>query len=330
MPRSTTWLEMPALRTLLSRHLVGSGVELGPGHQPFPVPFEGVQVTYVDRWLPEENRGLFPELGDAAFPAPDIVANLDVDRLGALDDDSQDFVIASHILEHLADPLGLLDEIHRVVRPGGIALILLPDRRRTFDHRRQPTSLDHLVAEHRAKVTEVDDDHIVEFIRNTQPDELLAAFEAATPQERAAAIALHRERSIHAHCWTADEFTEVIAHAVGQLGHMWEFVDGVLTEDEGPLGQEFGYVLRCTSRSGLLGADDRERRFVQAWTVWATERRITHQLTDDLRRDLAFLAGTQGPRPWKLAVKDVARPFVGPIIRPVRRVARRSQPAGSA
>src|SRR5688500_15947632 len=99
MARSTTWLDMPALRTLLSRHLVGAGVELGPGHQPFPVPYDGVRVRYVDRWTPDENRTLFPELGQADFPRPDIVANLDVDKLSALEDDSQDFVIASHILE---------------------------------------------------------------------------------------------------------------------------------------------------------------------------------------------------------------------------------------
>lgn len=321
MPRSTTWLEMPALRTLLSRHLFGSGVELGPGHQPFPVPFDGVKVTYVDRWLPDQNRHLFPELGDAEYPVPDIVANLDVDKLRALDDDSQDFVIASHILEHLADPIGMVDEIHRVLRPGGVALILLPDRRRTFDRHRHPTSLWHLVAEFEAEVTEVDDEHIVEFIRGTQPEAEVAAFDEADPTERTKLIDLHRERSIHVHCWTADEFTQVIAYTIGRLGHTWEFVDGALTEDEGPAGIEFGYVLRRTGDVRGLTAADRERRFVQAWTVWADERRTTHQLTDDLRRDIEHLHGSLGPRPWKLAVRDVARPFVGPIIRPVRRAA---------
>jgi SAM-dependent methyltransferase len=330
MPRSTTWLEMPALRALLSRHLVGAGVELGPGHHPFPVPYDGVRVTYVDRWLPDENRNLFPELGEAAFPVPDIVANLDVDKLAALEDDSQDFVIASHILEHLADPIGMIDEMHRVLKPGGIALILLPDRRRTFDRRRHPTSLWHLVAEHEAEVTEVDDEHIVEFIRYTETDAEVAAFDRMEREEQSEVIARHRERSIHAHCWTADEFTQVIAYTIGRLGHTWEFVDGALTEDEGPTGMEFGYVLRRTEGLRALAASDRERRFVQAWSVWADERRTTHQLTDDLRRDIDDLHQSLGPRPWKTAVKDVARPIVGPLIRPVRRVARKRAPTHSA
>jgi SAM-dependent methyltransferase len=160
-----------AVRRGIARHLVGGGVELGPGHNPYPLDLPGTTVAYVDRWDPDENQALFPELGDAApFPVPDVVCDLNTDRLEALDDTSQDFVIASHVLEHVAEPLGLLDDIHRVLRPGGTALILLPDMRRTFDRNRPPTGLDHLVREHSAGVTEVDDDHIREFLEFTEPD----------------------------------------------------------------------------------------------------------------------------------------------------------------
>ena len=115
-----------AMTALLARFLAGDGVELGPGHSPFPIPYPGTNVRYVDRWVPDTNRELFPELGEATFPMPDIVADLDTDRLSALDDESQDFVIASHVLEHLANPLAMLGEIHRVLRTWGVALVLLP------------------------------------------------------------------------------------------------------------------------------------------------------------------------------------------------------------
>ena len=130
-------LDRASLCALLARYLVGDGVELGPGHSPFPIPYSGTNVRYVDRWVPDTNRELFPELGDATFPMPDIIADLDTDRLSALDDESQDFVIASHVLEHLANPLAMLGEIHRALRSGGVALVLLPDRRRTFDPQRK-------------------------------------------------------------------------------------------------------------------------------------------------------------------------------------------------
>jgi SAM-dependent methyltransferase len=41
-------------------------------------------------------------------------------------DDSADRVFLVHILEHLVDFLPLVDEVHRVLRPGGIAYVLSP------------------------------------------------------------------------------------------------------------------------------------------------------------------------------------------------------------
>jgi len=250
-------------RRLLVRHIVGSGVEIGPGHVPFPLG-PGTSVRYVDRWQPEENRGLFPELAHVEFPRPDIVADLNVDRLSALPDASQDFVIASHVLEHVAEPIGLLADIHRVLRPGGVVLILLPDRRRTFDRDRDPTTLAHLVAEYEAGITEIDDDHVVEFLEKT------GLPQGATPEERRANIDLHLSRSIHVHCWTDEEFFPVLLYAVEHLDQRWEFVDGVVSDDEGPSGVEFGFLLRRDDASITTGV--RRDRLDQAWRVWRNAR----------------------------------------------------------
>jgi SAM-dependent methyltransferase len=252
-------------RPLLVRHLIGSGIELGPGHNPMPLPLPGVDVRYVDRWAPEENRRLFPELGhDAPFPQPDIVADFDRDRLRPLGDCSQDFVICSHVLEHLAEPIGFVEEIHRVLRPGGVVLILLPDRHRTFDRDRSPTTLAHLVAEYETGVTEVDDDHIVEFLTMTgsPPSEWR--------RQRARLFDLHRQRSIHVHCWDDEEFFSVLLHTVDRLGARWEFVDGTVTAEGGPEGEEFGFVLR-RSFLDLDGAAFRDR-LDATWRTWRSAR----------------------------------------------------------
>ena len=123
-------------REQLTAHLRGSGLELGSRPPTLRAPDAGVGAL-LDRWRPEQNRELYPELGtDASFPTIEVIADFDVDRLDAIADESVDFVICSHVLEHLADPIGFLGEIHRVLRPGALALVLLPDRRLTFDRDR--------------------------------------------------------------------------------------------------------------------------------------------------------------------------------------------------
>ncbi len=227
-----------ALATL-ARFLIGDGLELGPGHQPFPLPYPATRVRYVDRWKPDQNRDLFPELGDTVeFPTPDIVSDLNVEGLSMLPDGSEDFVIASHLLEHLVDPLAQLSEIHRVLRPGGIALIVLPDRRYTFDRARQPTTLEHLIADHEAGLQVPDDEHIEEFLIYTEGwnSERDAA-------KRDVTFESHRQRSFHVHCWTQEEFLPVLRYAVTDMKMSWELLD-VLFVDDIPDSIEYGFVLR--------------------------------------------------------------------------------------
>jgi SAM-dependent methyltransferase len=226
------------VRLLFSRHLCGDGVELGPGHHPYAITLPGTQVRYVDRWEPDENRQLFPELGEEAeFPHPDIVCDLDEERLGALADQSQDFVIASHVLEHVANPIALLVDCHRVLRPGGTLLVLLPDRTMTSDRVRPPTTLEHLLVEYEQGVTKVADEHLEEYVR------LVEGYTGDDPQELARRFEHHRRRSVHVHCWREPEFFPVLEHLVRDLGATFELLELLRVEDVTP-NKEFGYVLR--------------------------------------------------------------------------------------
>lgn len=65
-------------------------------------------------------------LGLDIFPAPGVDAVADLSRSLPLADDSVDVLFAVHILEHLIDFLPLLDECHRVLRPGGVLHVMSP------------------------------------------------------------------------------------------------------------------------------------------------------------------------------------------------------------
>ena len=116
-------------RRRAARWLRGSGIEIGALHNPLEIP-AGVSVKYVDRLTVDELRHHYPEL--AAEPLVEVDLIGDAEHLQALPVGSQDFVIANHLLEHLEDPLRGLAEMTRVLRPGGILYIALPDPRLTF------------------------------------------------------------------------------------------------------------------------------------------------------------------------------------------------------
>ncbi len=85
-------------------------------------------------------------------------------RLTEVPEDAYDVLLASHVLEHLADPLTALREWRRVVRPGGHVLLIVPHRDGTFDHRRPVTTLEHLRADADRHTPEDDMTHLEEII----------------------------------------------------------------------------------------------------------------------------------------------------------------------
>jgi SAM-dependent methyltransferase len=61
-----------------------------------------------------------------ALPAVDVVA--DVLAGLPLRDGAVDRILAVHVLEHLADVVGVMNELHRVLAPGGVLHAMSPDR----------------------------------------------------------------------------------------------------------------------------------------------------------------------------------------------------------
>jgi SAM-dependent methyltransferase len=254
------------VRGPLSRHLIGVGLDLGPGHVPFPTPYPGTRAWLVDRWGSIENSRLFPEpeMKEAVFPDPDVICDLATSSLDMFRSSCMDFVVASHIIEHVPNPIGLLEAIHRVLRPGAVLILLVPDRRRTFDRGRPPTTLDHVVTDYEHSRTVIDDAHVAESVAH------LHDVAAMTEAERQQVFAVHRARSLHVHCWTPREFNEMLAYAIGRLGQRWDLVEAVVSDDWVPNGVEFGYVLRKSTVE--TSSDERRDRFVTSWADLTAHR----------------------------------------------------------
>lgn len=183
--------------------LRGDGIEIGALHEPARLP-AAARVRYVDALTAAQARELFPELQQAPLTDPDVIADLDRAGLSAFAGDSLDFVVLSHVLEHLANPLQAIAEVFRVLRPGGRAAIGIPDKRFTFDAPRALTPFLHVWQDYLDRPAEVTDDHYIDFIKQFVP---VHAMTAAELQPHLAGVRRRRE---HAHVWDSGSFHELL------------------------------------------------------------------------------------------------------------------------
>lgn len=84
--------------------------------------------------------------------------------LSRFDNEIYDFVLSSHVLEHIANPLQALTEWVRVLKEYGLLLLIVPHKDGTFDHLRPVTSMEHIVGDYSCRTQEDDLTHLEEIL----------------------------------------------------------------------------------------------------------------------------------------------------------------------
>ncbi|MGY4801137.1 methyltransferase domain-containing protein [Teichococcus aerofrigidensis] len=119
------------------------GIEVGPLASPLVTRAEG-RIIYVDHI---DTAGLRAKY--AGRPGIDVENIVEVDavwgdktlREAVGEGVTADYLLASHLIEHVPDLLGWLEEARSVLRPGGKLRLVVPDRRFTFDYLRRESRL---------------------------------------------------------------------------------------------------------------------------------------------------------------------------------------------
>ena len=227
--RDTYWV---VREDLARRYLHGDGIEIGALTAPLRTP-PGVAVRYVDRLSRDE---LIAQEGPSLHAAgvdPELIVEVehveDVERLSGIADDSVDFAIALHVLEHVEDPIEALTNLARVVRLGGRVLIALPDPRVTFDRHRQRTTVEHVLADHQHGPAGSRAEHHLEWARDIE------GRQGEQMHCRAAEFAATDARH-HFHVWELHDFLALLL----ALDLRWEITHAQ------SYGQEFAVVLTIT------------------------------------------------------------------------------------
>ncbi len=126
-----------------------SGLEIGALASPMLRP-PAARMKFVDHADSAALRAKYA--GDPAVALDDIVA---VDAVWGDNTLAQcfpgerfDFVIASHVIEHVPDMIGWLGEVADILAPDGRLILAIPDRRYSFDLLRRETTLTDLIDAH--------------------------------------------------------------------------------------------------------------------------------------------------------------------------------------
>jgi hypothetical protein len=233
---------LDARRKFAESYLFGEGLEIGPLHQPLPMP-PHVTVRYVDRMSDDELRREYPELADWDLTPVDIVD--DGEALSTIAEESQDFIVANHFLEHCENPIGTIEAHLGKLRPAGILFYAVPDKRFTFDYQRQVTPLQHMIDDYKGDHEQSRRDHYDDWTRLVVNEQLgEPAVKRGRPEtfeelaERRAREMEAAKYSIHMHVWTQGEFLELI------LDCRRRFAESIDIEAAAKQGIEFMVVLR--------------------------------------------------------------------------------------
>lgn len=119
------------------------GVEIGAAaHNPYNIP-GCIFVDYTDSMETVFKKGEEKLCGSKQIVQ--LVA--EGDDL-PFRDNTLDYVLSSHVLEHFFNPIGAILEWFRVLKPGGLIFMIVPKARALPDEERPPTTLEELLARH--------------------------------------------------------------------------------------------------------------------------------------------------------------------------------------
>jgi predicted SAM-dependent methyltransferase len=199
----------------IQRHAQGSGIEVGAAVSPSVVPV-GSSVQYVDKFDVEALRN-DPELVGFDPVVPDILDS--AESLSTVATDSQDFVLAFSVFEHVEDPLHTIEAFHRVTRSGGKIVISVPDKRFMGDRNRPLTTFDHLVRDYREGPIVSRSDHFREV--GVTWFNMSGAELDTWVRKSVESTTTHT----HFHVWDADAYLEFLLAARKFLGIKYEVVE---------------------------------------------------------------------------------------------------------
>jgi len=201
-----------------ARFIGGVGYEIGAGASPSAYA-RMQRVTFLDKRGKHELEQLFK--AEIAYE----VRSVDEKHPPG------DFVIAHHVVEHAADPIGTIARWSSLVWVGGRMFLSLPAEDHACEKDRLPTPFEHILDDHlfeRGPDHFDSKQHIPHFINQWTAMDPKSFWYAEKNVEQFVSVSLsevrRNENDLHWHTYSLDVFKQVITAAFWFAGHGVEFI----------------------------------------------------------------------------------------------------------
>ena len=166
----------------------GVGLEIGPSHSPVAPKREGYRVDVMDHL---DRDGLVEKYREHGVDL-DAIEHVDfvwkgeryADLIGR--SEHYDWIIASHVIEHVPDFVGFLNDCSGLLRDDGVLSLAVPDKRYCFDRLRPLTSIAQVIDAHVEKRRNHSAGRVAEYFLNVARLGEAISWDAATPSGRSA------------------------------------------------------------------------------------------------------------------------------------------------
>ena len=142
-PNLAAFMPQPApvdrvAKTMYALKKDGLGLEIGPSHNPMAPKKAGYNVHILDHATAEELRVKykdhpinFDNIEEVDFvwrgePLSELIGR----------EHCYDWIVASHVIEYVTDFVGFLQQCEKLLAPGGVISLVVPDKRFCFDYYR--------------------------------------------------------------------------------------------------------------------------------------------------------------------------------------------------
>ncbi|BAZ07218.1 class I SAM-dependent methyltransferase [Calothrix sp. NIES-3974] len=188
------------------------GLEIGACDLP-TVPVEIGNCEFADSRSSEELINLWNLPPETVVPVKYVLAKdtpiyLQIEK-------KFDYVVLCHVIEHIPNVIGYIQDLQNLLKPGGVLVIACPDKRRTPDTPTPSTTVEHLIQDYYENCQYPSLEHILHFGKAWSEEVKQKSIKSAHSLYEWGRQHLESGNAdIHCHVWTDEEFFQQIEYLV--------------------------------------------------------------------------------------------------------------------